>query len=94
MIAVRTDGRTWAKVEGHAEFAPKGHDIVCSAISVLYQTLQYCLEEQKAGECKEEDGLLTISESDQNTDTLFSFFCTGCQSVAKAYPKHVSYQRV
>ncbi len=26
-------------VQGHANYAPKGSDIVCSAISTLYQTL-------------------------------------------------------
>lgn len=35
-------------IQGHARFAPKGQDIVCSAISTLYQTLHQVYDPLKS----------------------------------------------
>ena len=52
MIKVLIDRqKSLVKVEGHANFAPKGQDIVCSAMSILVANLvEYFKEYQAKGE--------------------------------------------
>lgn len=35
------------RVEGHADYAPRGQDIVCAAVSILYGTLCAAVEREE-----------------------------------------------
>ena len=41
-------------IEGHAGFAPSGQDIVCAAVSTLFQTLVWSIEELAGDKIKYE----------------------------------------
>ena len=72
------------RAEGHAEFAPKGQDIVCAAVSALMQTLAYSLDSGTVT-CADDRNLMVV-QAKQGTDSLAKF-----ELVADAYPEHVRY---
>lgn len=79
------------RAEGHAEFAPKGQDIVCAAVSALMQTLAYSLD---SGTVTCADGRnLMVVQAKQGTDSLakFELVTDGLILLADAYPEHVQY---
>lgn len=41
VIHIETDGRTWMKYSGHANYAPAGSDIVCAGVSALINAMEY-----------------------------------------------------
>lgn len=80
------------EVKGHADFAPKGSDIVCAAVSSLVTTTLNNLDGFTKSEIKVKNGEVTIdikhkvSKDDQiRLDMLMS----GLKLIAKKYPKHV-----
>ena len=91
MIIVKTDGSSFIEISGHAGYAPAGSDIVCAAVSVLYEALKELLS-----------GQVIVDES-ENVSTLkarhwltapwkpeyMEFFITGIKGVAEAYPENV-----
>lgn len=83
------------EVHGHAGYAPKGSDIVCSAISVLYQTMVLTFEKDKTCRCehiRSNDGLEHVRLYDMQREgigTLQSFIY-GCEEIATAYPDYVN----
>jgi uncharacterized protein YsxB (DUF464 family) len=84
------------KVEGHAQYAPTGQDIVCSAISALTQTFTTGVEQQLNASIT---GPLTPGLCDLRIEVkatnkkflkkIFKVFELGFQKVEQAYPKHV-----
>ena len=56
---------------GHAEFAPKGQDIVCAAVSALMQTLAYSLDSGTVT-CADDRNLMVV-QAKQGTDSLAKF---------------------
>lgn len=97
MIHIRTDENTWVEVKGHAGYAEPGKDIVCAAISVLYETLKLNLREYSDLQYEEEDGLLLVNPADMfmtSGPTLFAAFTAGMKEVAYQYPQYVSYELV
>ena len=81
-------------VQGHARFAPKGQDIVCSAVSTLYQTLhQYVLMDTTARiesiQAKQDEYTLTITDMENDARSGLKYFLRGCQKVEEAYPANV-----
>lgn len=79
------------RAEGHAEFAPKGQDIVCAAMSALMQTLAYSLDSGTVT-CADDSNLMVV-QAKQGTDSLakFELVTDGLILLADAYPEHVRY---
>ena len=93
MIVVerRKDG---ISIRGHANYAPIGQDIVCSAVSVLVQTLIQSVEELTADkiEYSMQPGAVDIkfwSLSDHSKILINSFFI-GIQRTSEAFPDNVT----
>lgn len=79
------------RAEGHADFAPKGQDIVCAAVSALMQTLAYSLDSGTVT-CADDRNLMVV-QAKQGTDSLakFELVTDGLILLADAYPEHVQY---
>lgn len=79
------------RAEGHADFAPKGQDIVCAAVSALMQTLAYSLDSGTVT-CADDRNLM-VAQAKQGTDSLakFELVTDGLILLADAYPEHVRY---
>lgn len=92
MIHIRTDESSWVEVKGHAGYAEPGKDIVCAAISVLYETLRLNLMQCSNLQYEEEDGLLMADPT--SGPTLFAAVTAGMKEVAYQYPENVSYELV
>lgn len=84
-------GMMFLRAEGHAEFAPKGQDIVCAAVSALMQTLAYSLDSGTVT-CADDRNLMVV-QAKQGTDSLakFELVTDGLILLADAYPEHVRY---
>ena len=85
---------TIVEVVGHANYAPKGHDIVCSAISVLFQTLHKTIIKRSQAYTEFSRGqndtsMLFISEVDEVAQNALNYFLDGCTEVSIAYPMNV-----
>lgn len=79
------------RAEGHANFAPKGQDIVCAAVSALMQTLAYSLDSGTVT-CADDRNLMVV-QAKQGTDSLakFELVTDGLILLADAYPEHMRY---
>lgn len=91
-IAYRDDGdRFTLSAEGHAGQAAEGHDIVCSAISALVQTLIARLDEtgsdHRAEICK--GHAVIYGPAGESFRTVL----TGLKEIAIAYPEYVKVTR-
>ena len=78
---------------GLANYAQKGQDIVCSAISTLYQTLRLSIGRISNADSFEEnridDVICCIEDCDDTIDTLITNFLIGCKAVSEAYPENI-----
>lgn len=92
MIEIRQDGNR-ISIEGHAEYAEPGRDIVCAAISTLSQVFVASVEELTAAKIKtaQTSGYMeiVIEESTERAQVLLDSFFIGCQMVAEQYPEYV-----
>lgn len=81
------------KIRGHANYAPIGQDIVCSAVSVLVQTLVQSVEELTTDkiEYSMQPGTVDIKFwcLSEQSKTLLSAFFIGIKGIAEAYPDNV-----
>lgn len=91
MITIDTDLKTDLTITGHAGYAPVGSDIVCAAVSVLYETLKKLLKEKAA--VQEDDGsarlILDPDQIGEQEEDYLNFFLSGIQGIEKTYPQHV-----
>lgn len=81
-------------IKGHANYAPKGQDIVCASVSVLAQTLIQSIEELTADriDYSMRPGKIKIkywSLSDETKALINSFFI-GANGIAEQYPDYVT----
>ena len=96
---IKNENNISLTVIGHSNFDEKGKDIVCSAVSVLSQTLllsisKICSIDQAI---KNESGLLNtvFSISNLTEDQLkslkniFDFYIIGIFELVKAYPDYI-----
>lgn len=85
MINVRIDSnQCHLFVDGHAEYAPKGQDIVCAAVSALAQTLA-------AHPCcgsRVDHGRIHVW-ANRPMQEIFKAFEIGFCAMAHQYPEHV-----
>lgn len=93
----KNDGHyTQFYAEGHADYAKRGKDIVCAAVSALTLTLYNSLMElsdvpimEKQYVCQEKPNLFIPCPSDK-TDLLISQYKIGIEGVQEAFPDYVT----
>lgn len=88
MLEIRIDDKKLGfELTGHCEYAPRGSDIVCAAISSLYLTYLLAVgsEESVNGECR---SVYAPYVSYKNT-VLHRAVANGFKAVADRYPKNV-----
>jgi len=76
---------------GHAEYADKGYDIVCAAISALSQTIAISAELNGRGKAYNTSKWVSF-EVDSPSDIQVALFRTleiGLRHIAKDYPMHL-----
>lgn len=86
------------RICGHAGYAETGKDIVCAAVSILYQTFEASLEALDPGCIPEETVDETVNEHEiswqqpLNTagETLLTALRIGLRGVAEEYPNNVT----
>ena len=88
-------------VEGHAEAAPKGLDIVCAGVSSIVQMLAEWVEEdpskqlcQKRVELEEGRAMIEVSARVQEMTRVLDWFGLageGLEMIAASYPQYVQY---
>lgn len=94
-ICIETDGYKFIgyNIFGHANFAPKGKDIVCSAVSSITQTALLGLKEllKKDIEFEQDNGLLRvqINNPDKDSNLVLETMLLGLKEIEKIYPKNV-----
>lgn len=86
-------------VEGHADHAEHGMDIVCAGVSSLAQAVARVLQSMfdahviiESGYVKVEHENYWFSES-MNVSLVASVFWVGVQEIANQYPNHVQIER-
>ena len=80
----------WILVLGHANHAPKGHDIVCAAVSALVQTLYSSLKETGSKVQAEPvcgNFVLNKTGLDEKGKILVKSFCLGMDRIKESYPQ-------
>lgn len=81
------------EINGHANYADEGKDIVCASISVLAQTLVASVEEltEDVIEYELEKGHIKIKfwSLSELSKTLVDSFFIGVNGVCEAYPDYV-----
>lgn len=88
----RDIGKLW--FEGHAEYAEKGNDIVCAAVSALYETLA-AHDTTYAGELKPGYRFIWIAPGRIEDGTpIMEAFVVGFRQIAKQYPDHVVFEEM
>lgn len=87
------------EVFGHADYAPRGQDIVCAGASMLMETLVYVLADCDEAECcayNEPTGprvSVKLTGSIFPTDlTAMEFAKTGLALLAERYPENIHYE--
>lgn len=77
-------------IEGHADFAPRGEDIVCAAVSALVYALIAALEEkQQIREMVIRPGYVTVAAKDASCKAEFAMLYGGLGQLAARYPQCV-----
>lgn len=90
-------------IEGHAESAEKGHDLVCSAVSVLAYTLaafvtnmdasgQLKSKSVKLGEGDSRICCKTATKNDAGVTLVFDSICGGFELLRENFPQFVNYE--
>lgn len=81
-------------IQGHANYAEQGKDIVCAGVSALAQTLIYSLEEltQDKIDCSIKNGntIIKFWTLSEQAKLLVESFLLGIESIADAYPDNVT----
>lgn len=80
-------------VKGHANYAQRGQDIVCAAVSALWQTLELSLESLTDDDVKCNNISLMCEIKFRNlserAQLLIDSFFIGVQMIAEEYPEYV-----
>ena len=78
------------QASGHAEYAPKGQDIVCAAVSALMQTLAYSVDGGTVTQSQDDCNILTV-QAEQSFDNMakFELVTDGLMLLAQQYPENV-----
>lgn len=89
---------TSVEITGHAGYADKGKDIVCSAISALSQTFFESLDKLSVTEIKERieapgEMIIRYDKLTAAGQLLKKAFDIGVDGVAAAYPEYITVER-
>ena len=80
-------------IQGHANYAPLGQDIVCASVSTLVQVLIASIEQMTQDKIKYsiQPGMVDIEFRDlsEQAQFLISSFFIGVQMIADQYPNNV-----
>lgn len=80
-------------IQGHANYAPLGQDIVCASVSTLVQVMIASIEQmtQDKIEYSIQPGMVDIEFRDlsEQAQFLISSFFIGVQMIADQYPNNV-----
>ena len=90
-------------IEGHAQSAEKGHDLVCASATILAYTLaQFVKNMNDAGQIRYptlelKDGFTLIdcnppSRIKNSVKLAFDTVCAGFELLARDYPDNISYE--
>lgn len=93
-IIRRCNGKQFTiEVVGHANYAPHGQDIVCAAISVLFQNLLLSIErlteDKVISNIKNNKSTITIKDPSDKTKLLIDSFFIGVTEISTIYSKYV-----
>ena len=80
------------RVKGHANFGPKGYDIVCAAVSSLVNTTLNSLKSFKKSEVIIKDGDVTIDikhKVKRDDQVRLEMLVKGLKLIAKQYPDKI-----
>ena len=84
------------KIEGHAETAEYGEDLVCAAVSGISQSvllgLQVHLQKEMDWSIDEKDGRMKmklLSEIDQETEAVLQAMLLGLREISREHPKAI-----
>ena len=91
------------QIEGHAQSAEPGHDLICAAASMLAYTLAVNVNSLKAaGHVKNTTVRLENGDSDIRCTpkvhfksvicVVFDSICAGFELLSKQYPQNISYE--
>lgn len=91
------DDKELIRLQGHAGYSKNGEpDIVCSAISVLYQTFFYSISKIEMGDIKQDcKKNLFVLECKPSNESLLKyqafrdFFINGLSLLAYSYPNNI-----
>lgn len=75
---------------GHAGAAPKGHDIVCAAVSGIIESLRLYLSGLPYCIVRDEDGILTMAATVVR-ESAFDAAAVGLMALAEQYPDNISF---
>jgi len=89
-------------IKGHAEYAPHGEDIVCSAVSMLaITTVNSLLEQVGQVLVKSDDGLVSVrlpddfnEEQKLKAQVILKTLLIGLNGVSMEYPKYVALENI
>lgn len=77
-------------VQGHAEYAEYGQDIVCASVSVLAQAVANEIKEYTSANIQKSSGyLFVLAEKDLASKILLDMFYRNIREIARQYPKNV-----
>lgn len=82
------------KVEGHANYAPYGQDIVCAGISALVRTLILSLGDNCDYSLIQGESKVLIRNPDERSKVLMDSFLIGATAIAADYPEFVKVTRL
>ena len=83
-------------IDGHANSAPKGEDLVCCAVSTLYYALiANLLDITDNVDYDGEDGHARVKckEFSRDAHRCFKFFRIGIKHLADKYPKNINIEK-
>lgn len=89
-VAIQADLNKF-RSEGHASYGEPGHDIVCSAVSAITQTIGMGIYLYAEADCVQEDGLFEVSIITPNDQTraIMNTMVNGLLELQMQYPDHV-----
>ena len=75
--------KSTVRIKGHANYAPRGQDIVCAAVSAIFQTLCMTVGEMYT----EKDGVCSVKFARRRAELKMAQ--QGFEMLAKKYPDNV-----
>ena len=95
MITIRYNPRRQElRLDGHANYAPRGQDIICAAVSANLYTLLANLPAKAARTAVWRPGKVRICAAGRRAARTFSMVLRGLQVIADQYPEYVHIQTI